>query len=121
MKEQIHNILLQLLKDKHYKPERFASDSDFLRYIFKNYRPSGKSSLMLSKYGLNLMNKCFNGYTFDIEKNKTISNHDIIFLNRYITVPWYIDEISFTVFDDDIAADIKIMGSIHTFIDFYKK
>lgn len=103
---KITNQLRDELGIEEYETE------DLLYQIFKNFRlsPNNVTGLRLSPYGLKIMKKVYDYYSYKIKDIKITSNI-VIKMDKVMKFPYYIDGKQMVLFSGRDAFMLKLRGN----------
>jgi hypothetical protein len=85
---------------------------DLLYQIFKNFRlsPNNVTGLRLSPYGLKIMKKVYDYYSYKIKDIKITSNI-VIKMDKVMKFPYYVDGKQMVLFSGKDAFMLKLRGN----------
>ena len=85
---------------------------DLLYQIFKNFRlsPNNVTGLRLSPYGLKIMKKVYDYYSYKIKDIKITSNI-VIKIDKVMKFPYYVDGKQMVLFSGKDAFMLKLRGN----------
>lgn len=119
--EDIHRVVLEqcdplMRRKKHYE---WLTDEAKLYLLFTNYRPRRANKpaqgLRLTRYGESVMVRAFDHWRFESEQ--IVSGKIALMLDRNMQWPYYVDQKTVTLFNQEDAAWFKLSGDISGFVE----
>jgi hypothetical protein len=101
-----------------------GDDSDVLRELFLNYRerdPLNPKGFRLTNIGLQYMKMCFAHWEIHLDGNWRINPKHVIFLDRHCKLPYHLYANILTMFDKEIAIQIKLIGDLDIYMQMQKE
>ena len=102
---------LQIAKELRLKAAGYdlLSDEQFATLIFRAH-----STLRLSDQGLLILSRFYKEYEF--RTNTLISIRGLILLSKELTIPYYLSELKFVVFSEEVAMMIALCGGVDMYL-----
>jgi len=112
--------------NSHPLGEALQADDDYdvLRSLFLNFRAGDQNNpkgLRLSHMGLQYAKLCFQHWEIIFDGNWRVSPNHVIFLDRHCQLPYHLFHNHLTLFDKELAVQIKLIGNLDTYMSMAKE
>lgn len=92
--------------------------------LFMNVRKDNSDNLVgyrLTSLGLKIFQHYFKSYEIDHPENYVVSAISLLTIDKYSTMPWYMDGHKTVMFDKKLMFKLKIAGSLDNLAKLLKK